>query len=358
MPKHVNGSNGHNGNGHAQNGNGQHPTRSAPSDTEAQQQAAPRVKGRFDFLYALLISASFHMGLLVAGVFVYMVAAAAISGREVKTIIVPNAFDDPAFSEHPGGPQNPGASGDPTREAAQDLKQMAKSEGWAQNTSQDVASLVSNSGTSDVVGIFAGSGAKSTASGDSGAAAYGTPGGGAGAGPRSSFYGTGGNAKKIVYILDHSGSMLDNFDFLKKQAKKSVNALVPLQYFAVIMVSDKVTVAGGDSLQQALPDSKKRFGDAISQIRAEGQNDGLLAPFDQAFSRAFAMKPDLIYFLSDGKFGDGLIDRINKLNKDKSVHINTIAFVTEEPDYKAQLQQLAKDNGGSYKFIPEKDLEQ
>jgi hypothetical protein len=90
--------------------------------------------------------------------------------------------------------------------------------------------------------------------------------------------------------------------------------------------------------------------------RPEGANDNLLAPFEQAFNRAFALKPELIYFLTDGKFGDGLISKVNQMNRDKKVHINTIAFVTEEPAYKQQLEQLAKENGGSYKFVRDADL--
>jgi hypothetical protein len=105
-----------------------------------------------------------------------------------------------------------------------------------------------------------------------------------------------------------------------------------------------------------LPDAKKTFATALTKERAQGQNDELLAPFQQAFERAFAQKPELIYFLTDGKFSDSLIKVVNNLNKDKKVHINTIAFVTEEPSYKGQLKQLAEDNGGTYNFIPERQL--
>jgi len=318
-----------------------------------------------DAFFPWVISLTFHFGFFLLVAFITYVTMQALDhSKDGETIIVPNSFEDPSFSEHPGGIPNPG-SGDPTRQAAQDrLKELAKSEGWAQNQSmQNVASLLGQNAQVEATGIFAGSGASIGAgkdgngSGESGsAAAYGAPGGGAGNGPKVSFYGTGGNATKIVYILDHSGSMLDNFDFLKEKAKKSVGDLVPLQFFAVVMVSDKVTFVGPQQLQRALPESKKQFADGIGKERAEGQNDDLLAPFQQAFERAFAMKPELVYFLTDGRFGDGLLQAVNKLNKDKKVHINTIAFVTEDPTYKDQLQQLARENGGSYKFIPEKDV--
>ena len=39
-----------------------------------------------------------------------------------------------------------------------------------------------------------------------------------GSGPKSNFFGNGGSmGTAIVYIIDHSGSLLDNFDFLRKR---------------------------------------------------------------------------------------------------------------------------------------------
>ena len=62
--------------------------------------------------------------------------------------------------------------------------------------------------------------------GDGGVLApYGTPGGGSG-GPRTRFYGSQANAIKIVYILDHSGSMVDDFSFLQEEVAKSVGGLL------------------------------------------------------------------------------------------------------------------------------------
>jgi len=315
---------------------------------------------RSEVFWSWVASISFHavVGTLVVLILVFW--ARKSSGVDRTTIIIPNSFDDPAYSEHPGGTLNPGA-GDPMRDAAQGLKQLAKSEGWSESKGQDLSQLTGNSAENDAVGIFAGSGASVGTGKDGNAsgasmAAYGTPGGGFGSGPRSSFYGTGGNATRIVYILDCSGSMLDNFDFLKKQAQKSINNLVPLQGVAVIMVSDKATALGSGSLQRADSETKKQLTEEVAKQIAEGANDNLLTPFHNAFNRAFSMKPELIYFLTDGKFGDGLLGKVNQLNRDKKVHINTIAFVTEEPAYKQQLEQLAKENGGSYKFIREADV--
>jgi len=174
--------------------------------------------------------------------------------------------------------------------------------------------------------------------------------------PAADFYGVQAPATRIVYIVDHSGSMLDNFDFVRKEVDRSVGRLVPLQFFGVVMVSEKATSVMGNELVRALPENKKKFSEALAHIRAEGQNDDMLPPFQQAFEVAFKLKPQMIYFLTDGRFGKGLPGVIAKLNADHKVVINTVAFVSEEPEYKAVLKRIAKENGGKYVFVPEKTL--
>lgn len=299
-----------------------------------------------------MVSALFHAGVGLVAIFVvYLMSARLDLANQGRPIIVPNAFDDPAFAEHPGTAA-PGSGSDPLHQEG--LKDIARSEGWGPSNASNVASLLG--GPNDAVGIFAGSGASVTPGQGNSAAALGMPGAGAGAAPRTSFLGNSGNATKIVYIVDHSGSMIDNFGFLKGEMRNSVNKLSANQFFAVLLVSDHVTAVGPAQLRRALPDSKKDFGGLLEKEVAEGANDGLLDPFVDAFKRAFAMDPDLVYFLTDGKFGEGLIVRVGELNKDKRVHINTIAFVTEEPAYKGQLQQLAQENGGTYKFVPQREV--
>jgi hypothetical protein len=336
----------------------------APEATAGDERlASAEIPAWVDAAFPWVASATLHLGILLIVIFVAFFVIQKVSDQQDLPIIVPNSFDDPAYSEHPGGIPNPGLGTDPTRESAQDrLKEIARSQGWSQTESQDVNGLLGGqSGDMEAAGIYGGMGGSLGAAIGSGAgtgrvAPFGTPGGGGGIGPKSSFYGTGGNATRIVYVLDHSGSMVENFEFLKREAVRSVNALVPLQSFAVVMVSDKVTLVGPAQLQRAMPESKKAFSEAVLKELAQGQNDDLLDPFQQAFERAFAMKPQLIFFLTDGRFGEGLLKAVATLNREKKVHINTIAFVTEEPSYKGQLEQLARENGGMYKFIPEREL--
>jgi hypothetical protein len=314
-----------------------------------------------------LVSVTFHLGLLLILVFVIYATRRALDQDAETEVVIPTSFTDPSITPTPGRTA-PGSGGDPSRDAAQNnLKEMLKSDGWSQSNSlQNVAGLLEGqTAQNDMDMIARGSGGSTGAgvagSGDSGggpASPYGTPGGGSGgAGFKSSFYGTSGNATRIVYIIDHSGSMMDNFDYLKVETKRSVNQLVPLQFFSVIMVSDTASVVGIPQLQRALPDKQREFIAKLDDYVAEGQNDDLLPPFQEAFEKAFAMHPQLIYFLTDGHFDPRLADVVQQLNRDHKVHINTLAFVNHEASYEDQLQNLAKKNGGVYKFISERDAQ-
>jgi hypothetical protein len=134
-----------------------------------------------------------------------------------------------------------------------------------------------------------------------------------------------------------------------------VGKLIPVQKFSVVMVSEQaVTIY--PSLQNATPTIQRDFATKLGTFRAQGQNDDLLEPFQEAFEKAFAMKPDLIYFLTDGHFDPRLTAVVDKLNVGKRVQVNTLAFINKEPSYEDQLKDMAKSNKGSYKFVSEKDL--
>ncbi|MCL2646531.1 MAG: VWA domain-containing protein [Phycisphaerales bacterium] len=173
--------------------------------------------------------------------------------------------------------------------------------------------------------------------------------------PEVKFYGLSDSAHKIVFVLDHSGSMLDTFDFLRQETIRSVNALNPSQSFSVVMLSERATVIYSQ-LQRATLEVKKDFASKLQEFRAQGMAECVLEPFQESFENAFAMRPEVIYFLTDGRFDPRLFDVVAKLNKDKKVRVNTLGFVTNDPISEDQLKELAKKNGGFYRFVEEKDL--
>ncbi len=322
-----------------------------------------------------VISGAFHLGIGLIVVFVGFLTYQALTPED-QVIIVPQSFEDPAYSETPGGIPNPGLNADPSKKSAQDrLKELAKEEGWAKNDSnKNLSSMLGGAaGDTEALGIFAGTGGSLGGAGgnDSGGgkvAAYGVPGGG-GTGPRSTFYGTGGNATRIVYIIDTSGSMLDNLDYIKQELTRSVNRLVPLQFVGVVAFSERGEMITGSSLVRATPDAKKDISAKIAKLIPKGKNNDELDPFVDAFKKAAALKPQLIYFITDGWFDPRLSQTIDILNKDKSISINCLVLLAANPDgsgggnlvevnplYEQNLKDLSARNKGSYRIMREKDL--
>lgn len=349
------------------------PQQTAPMGEEMVADDGSGMPEWLDIALPWAASVMLHLGIGLLVLFMIM-AAAKIAEAELEgaePIIIPQSnMLDPSLGP-PGGVPNPGIGGDPTRDAAQDkIKDVLNSDGFAQQQSDNTVASMLEGDAGDAVSLAIGRGAGgSMGGGGNGAgrgqggplAPYGTPGGGTGIGPKSNFYGSGGNATEIVYILDYSGSMVDYADFLRQEVSFAVDALVPLQKFNVITFGGeedgtKVLLPKGQ-LHRATEGTKRALIRSLEETTARGYNDDRLEPFQTAFREAFAMKPQLIYFLTDGKFDPRLIEEINKLNKDRKVFIFTYAFVKAEKDYHDQLRDLATANKGKFKFVSKQEAE-
>ena len=157
-------------------------------------------------------------------------------------------------------------------------------------------------------------------------------------------------AKKIVYVIDRSGSMTDSIDYLKFELKRSIGDLAEDQEFHVIFYSSgpdvemparRLVLATDENMQAAL-----HF---IDGITAHGQTDP-----SEALKRAFAVGPDVIYLLTDGEFAPAVADLVRRMSPDRKVQVNTIAFLYDFG--RGVLIKIARENGGTYTFVSEKDL--
>jgi len=174
---------------------------------------------------------------------------------------------------------------------------------------------------------------------------------------KTSFYGSGGNAHHIVYVVDRSGSMIDSFDFVRLEMLKSVSRLRPPQDFHVILF------ASGDAVENTpkrlVPadfQHKEQLAEFLSDIRPGGQTDP--AP---ALRRAFAvlqkankLPGKLIYLLTDGVFQDNakVLETIRKANASGQVLINTYLYGHRPPKAVEIMKQIAGENGGVYRYVP------
>jgi hypothetical protein len=283
-----------------------------------------------------------------------------------------------AESGPPGGVPNVGTGGDPLRQAMQNTTPDAGNpEGWASKAGALNAAVANEGGgagdadASGLIGIGAGGMGKGGGigtgsgpgtgggSGDGGPLAmFGTPGGG-GIGPKGPVFGNGGNARKIIFVCDSSGSMISKMASLKNELTKAITGLKAVQQFNVIFFQDNnALVLNKDGMMMASQDNKRSAYKYLDDVTTTSTSDPL-----PALRVAFKQQPQLIYLLTDGDFPDNkaVLEEIRKLDKDKKVKVNTIAFVNDkdtDTDFIPLLQSIAKETGGTFKHVAENELNQ
>lgn len=211
----------------------------------------------------------------------------------------------------------------------------------------DLLSEVATATSTDIsiIGIGAG-----TASGDLSQFALST----AGLGQGPSFFGLGKSelhARKICYVVDRSGSMVDELDYVKEEVVRSINRLHRVQQFHIIFFSGGPPIeAPPRKFVHAIKDYKKQAFEFVSMIEAGGSTDP-----SKAISRSIRLGADLIYFLTDGEFSPEVVEQLRKWNKDQQVRIYTIAFLRRNGE--DLLRRIARENGGEFRFVSENDLD-
>jgi len=182
---------------------------------------------------------------------------------------------------------------------------------------------------------------------------------------KASFYGTGGNARRIVFVVDASGSMIDTLPFVINELKTSINKLSERQAFAVVFaVGNQRPVSPWPGLRPA--DSTNRqfvmnWLDA-GNVVPQGQTAPLASVKD-----ALQRSPQLVFLLSDNITGQGryelsqdaLIKELLDANR-SGTKINTIQFLypdrLEAIGLEPTLRLLAHKTQGLYKFVDAAEL--
>jgi hypothetical protein len=163
---------------------------------------------------------------------------------------------------------------------------------------------------------------------------------------------------RIVYVVDRSGSLTDFMDYVKYALKSSIGDLSENDEFHVIFYSSGPPLEMPTRrLVPATERNKMMAFEFVDSIVPGGESDP-----SKAFERAFACRPNVIYFLTDGEVGSEIADLIKRLNlpdrqagADKRVTVHAICFLWRMEGN--VLQRIAEENGGQYRFISEKDLE-
>ena len=186
---------------------------------------------------------------------------------------------------------------------------------------------------------------------------------GFGTGSGRGFWGVGGErdqeARRIVYVVDRSGSMTNSIDYVKLELKRSIGELGEEKEFHVIFYSSGPPVEMPTRrLVNATDRDKQLAFEFIDGIIAQGETDPA-----KALERAFEVKPELLYLLTDGEFDKAMVGLLKRLNRDQKITVHTIGFWSwrsrqdsDPPSGEEVMKIMADQNGGNYKAIYEEDL--
>jgi hypothetical protein len=224
-------------------------------------------------------------------------------------------------------------------------------------TGQDIEKSLTPAveGASAIEGAMAGGSGSGSGKGSFDAiASLGAAGGGGGKGV--GFFGTRARADSVIFIVDMSGSMEGHrFDRAVEELIRSLNLLQPTQKFFIFFyngVTFPMEVDGVSHRSQRsaklVPATSTYRAKAIKWIKAF-HPEGDTAPED-AIERALKMKPQVVYFLTDGEIPNTTRSTAQRFNTEHKTVIHTIAF--EYEGGAEQLRGIAADSKGKYRFVP------
>lgn len=164
-----------------------------------------------------------------------------------------------------------------------------------------------------------------------------------------------GDAHKVVYLVDASGSLVDSFPRVLEELESAVTALPKAQAFTVIFFgADGVIEPPPDGLRLADVKNKRELRTwlANDNVSAWGRGDAL-----KALRRAVAYQPNDIVILSDNLIGgqatkeqaQETLDQIDKIVGDRVEKIDVIQFFDRDPQH--LLKQIAERFNGRYDWI-------
>jgi hypothetical protein len=205
-------------------------------------------------------------------------------------------------------------------------------------------------GASAVEGAMAASSGSGSGSGKGSfdaIASLGAAGGGGGKGV--GFFGTRARADSVIFIVDMSGSMEGHrFDRAVEELIHSLNLLQPSQKFFIFFYNGVTYPMFEQRNAKLLPATSGNRAKATKWIKAF-HPEGDTAPED-AIERALKLKPQVIYFLTDGEIPNTTRSTAQRFNGDHKTVIHTIAF--EYEGGAEQLRGIAADSKGKYRFVP------
>jgi von Willebrand factor type A domain len=303
---------------------------------------------RFSEVNSLLASAVCHLTALVA-------LGLVVAAQHTNSSDVPLALDISGESDLPAGDDVVLQDVAPVGAAGDDAEAIAPVRLF--DVSAMPSGEVAGIGGGNAGTIGAVTGMASVESGTDGPQLGELGGGGGGGGggtgwsgkAATKFFGVDGYGQKFVYVVDCSGSMRDNGKFERAvyELLQSIEQLQDDQQYYIIFYNHQSYPMEAKGLVRATPEQFEKTRDWVQHARPQGGT----VP-QPALLKALAMKPDAIYFLSDGLFDPDTARVVRTANRGKARHIpiHTIAFVNREAE--ELMYTIARNSDGKYRYVP------
>lgn len=172
-----------------------------------------------------------------------------------------------------------------------------------------------------------------------------------------------GGPPTVVYLIDASGSMVEQFEQVQDELLQAVKHLPEEAKFSVIYFQDGATI-------EALRPGLKPAGEKTAEQLRDWINSGAVLPRGSsdpmpALRQALAYRPGSVWLLSDNITGTGRysveadellsgVERLKQRLRTPHTRLHTLQFLT--PDPMQTLRRLADAHGGSYRMITQRDL--
>lgn len=173
---------------------------------------------------------------------------------------------------------------------------------------------------------------------------------------RTSLFGLVGEGFKFVYVFDRSGSMGGSgrqaFQLVKHELRGSLQSLDTVHQFQLIFYNERPVIFNPSGipgrLAFATEENKQRALRFLDSITPDGGTE-----HEAALKLAIRLRPDVIFFLTDGddpQLTPQQIERLSRLAAGITIH--TIEFGSgPRPAGSSFLAALAAENGGKYVYV-------
>jgi hypothetical protein len=170
---------------------------------------------------------------------------------------------------------------------------------------------------------------------------------------QTTYYGIPLCAKRVVFVLDTSGSMRGQpMESAKMALLKTVESLPEAVSFDIVMFDQTPAVWQPRLVPATLPLKQM----AAQTVIARGMKIGTAS--HAALNAAFNLDPEVIYFLSDGEPTDGqpaqIVESMSERNRTRRITIHTIGVVTQRGGGAGLaffMRPLAERNYGVFQLV-------